>query len=410
MYAICQWGMLVGLARFGNPTMVGRYALALTIIAPMTLLCNFQLRVVQATDIKNRFKFGSFLGLRLLSVILQLLMIGGIVLVGDHPVSTVVVVLMVAVGKMSESVSDILFGLFQRHERMVYIGTSFMLRGVLSVVTLLLVLSATKSLFFAAAAVSGIAFLLLVFFDGGNARKLLKQIDRPEFDGRTDTLDWREIRTLFKEAAPLGIVSMLISSYSAIPRYVLEAGHGEMELGYFAAIAYFIVAGMTVTEALGQSALPRLAHLCCSNHRAFVQLLAKLLGIVALLGLLGIAVASTLGGQILSLVYGSQYAQHAGIFPLTMLAGAFIYLSSVLGVALTATGNLRVQLPLFAVIIVLHSVGAVVLIPHHGLTGAAWSLVIGAFVWLLLIAGAVWLRVVRPPQASSPTCPTSTPA
>src|SRR3982750_880645 len=48
VYAGCQWGVLVALAKLGNPQVVGVYALALAITSPVMLLSNLQLREVQA--------------------------------------------------------------------------------------------------------------------------------------------------------------------------------------------------------------------------------------------------------------------------------------------------------------------------------------------------------------------------
>ena len=48
VYAACQWGMLVALAKFGSPELVGRFALALAVTAPVYMLTNLQLRAVEA--------------------------------------------------------------------------------------------------------------------------------------------------------------------------------------------------------------------------------------------------------------------------------------------------------------------------------------------------------------------------
>ncbi len=53
VYAACQWGMLVVLARMGNAEMVGQFALALSIITPVLMFTNLQLRSVQATDARG---------------------------------------------------------------------------------------------------------------------------------------------------------------------------------------------------------------------------------------------------------------------------------------------------------------------------------------------------------------------
>jgi O-antigen/teichoic acid export membrane protein len=67
IYALCQWLMLVIIARLGNEKDVGAYTLALAISAPIVLFLGMNLRVVIATDQKHDFKFRDYLFLRIIS-------------------------------------------------------------------------------------------------------------------------------------------------------------------------------------------------------------------------------------------------------------------------------------------------------------------------------------------------------
>src|SRR5689334_8730460 len=75
VYAGCQWGMLVVLAKLGSPEMVGQFTLGLAVTAPIIMFTNLQLRSVQATDAKKQYIFSDYLGLRLTSVAIALLII-----------------------------------------------------------------------------------------------------------------------------------------------------------------------------------------------------------------------------------------------------------------------------------------------------------------------------------------------
>src|SRR5580700_4270976 len=73
VYAGCQWGMLVALAKLGTPAMVGQFALGLAATAPLLMFANLQLRTVLATDTRGEYAFSDYLGLRLSSTLLALL-------------------------------------------------------------------------------------------------------------------------------------------------------------------------------------------------------------------------------------------------------------------------------------------------------------------------------------------------
>jgi O-antigen/teichoic acid export membrane protein len=66
VYALCQFGILSSIAKLGNPTMMGQFALALAISAPIFMFSNMGLRPILATDAGGNYEFSEYLGLRIL--------------------------------------------------------------------------------------------------------------------------------------------------------------------------------------------------------------------------------------------------------------------------------------------------------------------------------------------------------
>src|ERR1700722_19919757 len=79
VYAICQWGMIVALAKMGNSFMIGQFALGLAIATPVLMFTNLHLRVVQASDAKRLYSFREYLQLRSVMTLGAIVVIGGIV-------------------------------------------------------------------------------------------------------------------------------------------------------------------------------------------------------------------------------------------------------------------------------------------------------------------------------------------
>ncbi len=191
-------------------------------------------------------------------------------------------------------------------------------------------------------------------------------------------------------ALPLGFVMMLISLNTNIPNYFIEQYLGERELGVFAAIAYLMVAGTIVVNALGEAGSSRLAkYYAAGNKVGFRTLLLKFVGIGMLLGGVGILVAVVAGRQILTLIYQPEYAEYADLFVWLMVAAAINYMSSFLGQAMTAARYFRVQLPLFVVVTSTSAIACFWLLPTKGLQGAAMALIIAAIVRVSLSLGVI---------------------
>lgn len=165
IYAACQWGVLVALARLGDAAMVGEFALALALTAPVFMFANLNIRGVQATDARGEYRFGDYLGLRLVTTVLALAVVAGVVLATGYGGRVAAVILLVGLAKAFEAMSDVFHGLLQRHERMDAIAWSMIARGLLSVAALALAVWLTGELLWGAAALAGTWALVLVGYD-----------------------------------------------------------------------------------------------------------------------------------------------------------------------------------------------------------------------------------------------------
>jgi O-antigen/teichoic acid export membrane protein len=405
VYVACQWGMLVLLAKLGNPEMVGQFTLGLAITAPVLMFTNLQLRAIQATDAKDQFYFDDYLGLRLLGTGLALLIIAGIALKTGYNGEMLLIILVMGIAKASESISDVFYGLIQQHERMDRIAKSLMIKGLLSLFLLAVGVFLTGSVLGGVVGLAIAWLAVLVAYDipsgalmlqstsknlGGNFQpaplsrlRTIRTHLQPRWDSKT-------LRKLVWLALPLGVVMMLISLNANIPRYIIERYLGERELGIFSALAYLMVAGGIVVSALGESASPRLAkYYATGNRSAFHSLLLKLVGIAALLGGVSVLVALVAGRQILTLLYRPEYAEQTGLFVWLMVAAGINYVASFLGYGMTAARYFRAQMPLFVLVTSTSALVCFWLIPSKGLQGAVIALIVAALVQTIFSLGVI---------------------
>ncbi|MBD2165285.1 oligosaccharide flippase family protein [Calothrix membranacea FACHB-236] len=386
VYAGCQWGMLVVLAKLGSPEMVGLFTLGLAVTAPIIMFTNLQLRAVQATDAKQQYLFSDYLGLRLLGTTLALMIIAAITLVSGYQLQTSLIILLVGLAKAFESISDVYYGLIQQHERMDRMAISLMIKGPLSLLLLGIGVYLSGHLVWGVLGLVLAWAVVLVAYDIPSGAYILasqKFAQHPRWHFKT-------LSKLVWLALPMGFVMMLISLNTSIPRYFIDGYLGQRELGVFAAISYLMVAGNMVVNALGQSASPRLAkYYVAGNGVAFRTLLLQLVGIAALMGGVGVVIVLLAGQEILALVYRPEYAQYTDVFIWLMIAASIEYIASFLGYGMTAARYFRVQMPLFASVTTASSVICLWLIPLWGLKGAAIALIVAAIVQASFSWGAI---------------------
>ncbi|NLO05645.1 MAG: lipopolysaccharide biosynthesis protein [candidate division WS1 bacterium] len=404
VYAACQWGTVVAVARLGSAEMLGQYALALAITGPVIMLANLQLREVQATDASGEHSFSDYFGLRIITTAMALLVLIGIALFAGYPADTRLVLLAVAVAAAFEALSDIIYGLLTKCERLDRMAFSVMIKGPFALLSLGLGVYLTGSVFWGAAALAAVMAARFFGFDLDNARMVLQR-SRGHFERRADQAGEAEIaprfeagtvRTLALLSLPLGFVVALGSLGYSIPQYSVEFYLGERELGIFSALVYFEAVGRTAIRALGHSATPKLAqYYFAARMSEFYALLLKLLLLAAIIGIAGIAVTSIWGVQIAELVYGEEFARHPQVFLWVMVAAAILYLGSMIGCANTATRKFRkLVVPRIFVIVSVVAL-CLTLIPRYGLLGAAWTLC--GFGVAECVAGVIVLFMTRRP-------------
>jgi O-antigen/teichoic acid export membrane protein len=394
----CQWGMLVILAKRGSPEKVGILALALAISAPVFMLSNLQLRVIQATDITEEFSFADYMVLRLLSTLLSLAVIVAVSIFSHYSIETALVVSLIGLAKAFESVSDVIYGLVQRQERMDLISRSMILKGVASIAAFGGIFVLTGSLIGAAAGLACAWCVVLGTYDFALTRVFGWKTPKLESVRISPLRCFENLFRLLKISLPLGLTMMLISLNTNIPRYFIEHYSGTRALGFFAAIAYLMVAGNLVINALAQAALPRLAvYYCELRLRDFRSLLLRLTGLAWVVGAVGVLVAQLAGKQVLSIMYRADYAGYSGVFTCLMAAAGAAFLASIMGCGMTAARVFSPQLPLNVLVAGVCALASWFWIPAHGLQGAAWALLAAGGVQFLASL-LVLLRALRSAQ------------
>ena len=375
-YAASQWGILILISKLGTIEIVGKFALALAITAPVIIFSNLALRAVQATDASKTYKFGHYLALRLATTSAAFLTIIGIVTVMRYPWDTSLVILIVGLAKSFESISDVIYGLLQQHEWMDKISISMIVKSLLSLLGVAAGLFLGKILFWGIVGLAAAWGLTLVMYDLPVGKRLVEAENAPSTAERRDKRlrplwNWDQIFRLVRVTLPLGIATSMVSINLNIPRYFLERSFGEHNLGIFAALAYPLTAGTIVVNALGQAASPRLAkYFECRDVKNFRKLLLTLTSMGFLMGIAGIILVLFFGRQLLGMIYQAEYANYGREFLWLALAAGIEFTFSFMGYGMTAAHYFKIAPVIYFLSIVL-SVGlGYLLIPVYGILGA----------------------------------------
>jgi O-antigen/teichoic acid export membrane protein len=372
-FATSLWFILVLLTKSYSADEVGNYALAFAVCAPVFMLSNMRLRLVQTSDALDDFRPYDYIGLRITTSSLALLVIIIISYFSSLEKSVIYMIIAIGIAKYFESISDMLYGFFQKYELMKYVGMSLILKSICSVLLITLaIFYEMEVLYVALLLITGWA-LPLVIYDIRNycgilnikAESLIKYLSK---------IETKVILDLIKKTYLLSFVAFLSSLLPNIPKYMIFYYQGNEELGIYAAIIYFSTASALIAASLGTPYIPKLANSYAGGTRhLFISYIKRLFIIAIILGVLGIAIAKSLGVFILEVFYTELYSNNANILVLCMFTAALNHIVLFQIYALTVIKKYKTQMIMLVTAVSVLLMLCYIWIPDYGMEGAIYA-------------------------------------
>lgn len=372
--ALSLWLALIVVAKLSDPATVGIYALAQAICLPITEIARMGLRQAQASDTAGEYEFGDYLGLRVLATAAALLLMMTAGLGATTSPTVLLVVVLYALTRSIELLSDMIHGLFQAQERMDFIAYSLCLLGPLSLALLTFGFWLTGSLVVAISGQVAAHLLVLLCFDVRVGRRRARLEPAASFWPQWNMSALRKLTVL---ALPLTFATVLVMFALYLPRLVIEESLGLEALGYFAAIMALAMAPARLIQALGTAASVRLArHHAAGERGPFMLLVVKMMLCAGAIGATGVVLVALFGEQILRLVYTAEYAGYANVLLWVVVAATIRFMAEVLQFGMIAARRFWWLTLQYSCVALAAALACFSLIPDHGLDGAALALVI----------------------------------
>lgn len=190
-------------------------------------VAEFRLRTIQVTDVQNELKTGEYLGLRLVSTTLAFALGIAYSLITCSLQSLPVIVLYL-IYSMAVNLIEGFHAIDQKHLRMDFIGISYIIQGVSSLLLFIITLSVTNSLE-AAVGVIAIANIMVLFLYDKKKASLLELIKLK--------LNLNKSIKVLLSLTPIVLAQICSSSVLTIPKQALAASFGAAALGIYSSVA-----------------------------------------------------------------------------------------------------------------------------------------------------------------------------
>jgi len=384
IFAFSQWIILIVLAKFGNPEVVGQFSLGLAITAPFVLFANMQLRNIVATDSVEKYSFSQYFGTRLSIMFITLFILLVFLLFTNYSIYLSVIILLVGLSKVIESLSELTHGYFQQKERMDYAGKSLILKSISSIIAFSVVFIITRNLLFSLIALNVVWFFRLLLFDLKIVSKYTEV--KPNYSN---------IKSILLLGLPLGFVSIINSLNTNIPRYFLENYYNIEQLGYFSAIAYILVVGNLFIRPVSLVTAPRIAQsFQVGNIKKYIRYTLLSLIIALILGVFIFIIIFIKGEFLLTIIYDNRYAKYSKIFNIMAIGSIIGFFTTFLNTSIVAAREFKIQPVINLITLSVTSLVSIMFIPTMGILGAAYVTLI-AFITQFLLSLMLFLYILK---------------
>jgi len=208
--------------------------------------------------------------------------------------------------------------------------------------------------------------------------------------GRWPRPSRKRLRPLVRAGIPLGISGVLIIAYANIDQVLVLKLAGSKAAGFYGAANQFLEQAHFVPIAVLTTMTPIIAASWPSDRERMLRAARTTVELLLVASLGGLALASVATTQVITLVFGSQFARAAPALPVLLGAFVFICIGYVNGSLVTAMGLQRRLLYISLLALVVNVVGNLILIPLVGFMGAAWM----TLATEVVICGATY-RLIR---------------
>lgn len=320
-YLACQWLITIIVVRLASGVFddAGVLSLAMSVVGIFSTFAEYKMGTYQISDVKRENTVGEYMGFRCLTLAGAFVVCSVYSVFTCSPTALLTIALYYAY-KAVGLLIDVLHGVDQVNRRMDYIGKSFMLQGVSTLLAFVAVYGATQNLNLAIVSMLMAAAAVLALFDLPHCQR---------FERVKLGISWKKTSSFLRTSLPAVIASVAASAIFTIPKQYLAVEFGDASLGIYASVAAPALVIQMGAQYLYRPLLDIFPALYFDgNRQAFIALLGKTIaGIIGITAVCAV-VLQFIGAWALGLLFGATIAPYVYLLQpiiLTTAATAFLW-------------------------------------------------------------------------------------
>lgn len=391
-YSFCQWLLTSIVIRTVSYGAGGVLSLAMTTSSSFSAISLFSMRNYQVSDIKGEYRTSEYVGSRVITCIAAFTCCAAAAIYNSSWEQMLCIDAFMLV-RVAEGWVDVMHGVDQKYERYDYIGKSYFLRGILTLVIFSAGLIITNNL----------TVTLCVMAIGNLAAAVFYDTKKTGGLERITPVFQKKVLELLKTCLPIVLFTFLLSLENLIPKKVLEQRYGQAELGIYSAMANLAVVVQVFSSVAFNPFLPKFTMVYYSGDmKRFRKMLHSLY--LVLIGMcivvnLGVLIFGKLGLRIL---YGEDILNYYDLFLPIIWCTIFTAVIWVISAVLIALRKIKLLAAGMVVDFAICLLLAEPLVARYNKNGVSivQLLVMGIYIVFIIMASEISIRKSKTTKAS----------
>lgn len=389
--ALMSIGLLIFVNRIVGGDKGGEFSFAYSHAQLMYTIAAFEVRPMQSTDIKERYKFSCYHSFRLLTCVAMTVIAIIYAILWGKDVTILLIIL--SLYKMTEAYADVFGGLFQQKDRIDYSGKALALRTFGASVGFVITLYLSQNINMAVLFMLVYSSVCLVAYDFRIWHKLTDEKFFFSFD---------RIMELMKDTSPLFFSTFALMYLNNAPKYAINryCSYDVQNKYNILFMPAFVINMMAVFvfRPMLTSMAEKWEEGRIEGLKKDIYKIMSIIGVLTAVCLLGAAI---LGLPVLSLVYAVDLRGCFGILLLIMLYGGLNAIVIFLTYLLTIMQRQKHLLLGYGLGLISAAVISPIAVQMGGMLGASVAVNLSIAV---IVVDLVWVSVLGMRKQSCPGC------
>lgn len=310
------------------------FSIAWSISQMMATIGSFQVRTYQATDVNEKYKFGQYFILRIITLFVMIITSIVYIILNKYNLYKSFIIVILCLFRCVESLMDVYEGFFQQKERLDLVGKASTYRVLIALIAFFVSVEITRNLAFSSLVLLFSYVLSFLVFDYYYAKKVFKcNLEEKWIKGK----NW--IWNLIKECFPIFLNSFLMMMITNAPKIMIdqEISNGNLVDGAQTIfnILFMPASVLTLVYIVFRPLMTRMAIEWNEGRRKeFFKIIFLMIICLCGVAVLFLGLGYLFGTQALYLLYSIDLRNYKVALEISILGGCFCTFSYVFDNAL----------------------------------------------------------------------------